>query len=86
MRRTRPSKRLWDEVQQQKGLSMMRMAVLQHVEFEGPAAMTDWAAVRGFPLRLFHRYCDTTLPSLSDFDMLTVMGSPMNANDEAQLG
>ena len=64
----------------------MRMAVLQHVEFEGPAAVADWAAGRGFPLRVFHLYRDTTLPSLSDFDMLTVMGGPMSANDEAQLG
>jgi GMP synthase-like glutamine amidotransferase len=65
---------------------MMRMAVLQHVEFEGPAAVADWAAARGFPLRVFHLYRDTTLPSLSDFDMLTVMGGPMSANDEARLG
>jgi GMP synthase-like glutamine amidotransferase len=65
---------------------MMRMAVLQHVEFEGPAAVADWAAGRGFPLRVFHLYRDTTLPSLSDFDMLTVMGGPMSANDEARLG
>jgi GMP synthase-like glutamine amidotransferase len=65
---------------------MMRMAVLQHVEFEGPAAVAGWAAGRGFPLRVFHLYRDATLPSPSDFDMLTVMGGPMSANDEAQLG
>ena len=65
---------------------MIRMAVLQHVEFEGPAAVADWAVEHGFPLRLFHLYRDTTLPSLADFDMLTVMGGPMSANDEAQLG
>ena len=65
---------------------MMRMAVLQHVEFEGPAAVADWAAGRGFPLRLFHLHRDPTLPSLADFDMLTVMGGPMSANDEAKFG
>ena len=65
---------------------MMRMAVLQHVEFEGPAAVADWAAGRGFPIRLFRLHRDPTLPSLSDFDMLTVIGGPMSANDEAQLG
>jgi len=65
---------------------MMRMAVLQHVEFEGPAAVADWAAARGFPLRLFHLHRDPALPSLADFDMLTVMGGPMSANDEARLG
>ena len=64
---------------------MMRIAVLQHVEFEGPAAVADWAAARGFPLRLFYLHRDPTLPSLADFDMLTVMGGPMSANDEAWL-
>ena len=63
---------------------MMRMAVLQHVEFEGPAAVADWAAGRGFPLRLFHLNRVPTLPSLSDFDMMTVMGGPMSANDEVR--
>ena len=65
---------------------MMRIAVLQHIEFEGPAAVADWAAGRGFPLRVFPLYRDATLPSIFDFDMLTVMGGPMSANDEAQLG
>jgi GMP synthase-like glutamine amidotransferase len=65
---------------------MMRIAVLQHVEFEGPAAVADWAAERGFPLRLFHLHRDPTLPSLADFDMLTIMGGPMSANDGARLG
>jgi GMP synthase-like glutamine amidotransferase len=64
---------------------MMRMTVLQHVEFEGPAVVADWAAGRGVPLRIFRLYRDATLPSLSDFDMLTVMGGPMSANDEARL-
>src|ERR1700730_11789951 len=69
-----------------EGSNMMRVAVLQHIEFEGPAAVADWAAGRGVPLRLFHLYRDPTLPSLADFDMLTVMGGPMSANDEARLG
>ena len=64
----------------------MRIVVLQHVEFEGPAGVADWAAERGFPLRVFHLYRGAALPSLSDFDMLTVMGGPMSANDEARLG
>jgi GMP synthase-like glutamine amidotransferase len=63
---------------------MMHMAVLQHVEFEAPAGVADWAAGRGVALRIFHLYRDATLPSLSGFDMLTVMGGPMSANDEAR--
>ena len=64
---------------------MMRMAVLQHVEFEGPAAVADWAAGRGFSLRIFHLHRDATLPSLSDFDLLTVMGGPMTKLGSAGL-
>src|SRR5215831_5452610 len=73
-------------MKRQEGPSVMRIAVLQHVEFEGPAAVADWAAARGFPLCLFHLHRDPTLPSLADFEMLTVMGGPMSANDEARLG
>ena len=53
---------------------MMRMAVLQHVKFEEPASVADWAARRGVALRIYHLYRDVTLPLLSDFDMLTAVG------------
>ncbi len=62
----------------------MKMAVLQHVPFEGPAAIADWAAARGIGIAAAHLYRGDPLPGLSDFDMLTVMGGPMSANDEAQ--
>ena len=61
------------------------MAVLQHVEFEGPAAVAEWGAGRGVPVCIFPLFRDATLPSLSDFDMLAIMGGPMSANDEARL-
>ena len=64
---------------------MMRMAVLQHVEFEGPAAVTDWAAGRRVSVRVFHLHRSAALPSLDDFDMLTILGGPMSANDKARL-
>ncbi len=60
----------------------MRMAVLQHVPFEGPAAIADWAASRGIEIAAAHLYRGDPLPSLSEFGMLTVMGGPMSANDE----
>jgi GMP synthase-like glutamine amidotransferase len=63
---------------------MIRMAVLQHVVFEGPAGIAGWAAARGISSRIVHLYDGPALPSLSDFDMLTIMGGPMSANDEAQ--
>jgi len=64
---------------------MIRMAVLQHVEFEGPAAIADWAAVRGVQVRVCHLGRNGILPLIYDFDMLTIMGGPMSANDQAQL-
>ncbi len=62
----------------------MRLAVLQHVPFEGPAAIADWAAERGYDLMVTHLYKDECLPGLSEFGMLAVMGGPMSANDEAK--
>jgi GMP synthase-like glutamine amidotransferase len=62
----------------------MKMAVLQHVPFEGPAAIGDWAAARGDRIAVAHLYRGDPLPALADFDMLTVMGGPMSANDESK--
>ncbi len=61
----------------------MRMAVLQHVSFEGPAAIAEWARSRGVVVAETHLYRGDALPTLDAFDMLTVMGGPMSANDEA---
>ncbi len=63
----------------------MKMAVLQHVPFEGPAAIADWAEVRGVTITVRHLYRGDPLPDLPEFDMLIVMGGPMSANDETVL-
>lgn len=63
----------------------MRIAVIQHVPFEGPAAIADWTLARGHNLSVRHLYRGDRLPELSEFDMLVVMGGPMSANDEAAL-
>ncbi len=63
----------------------MKMAVLQHVPFEGPAAIADWAAARNIDVTVRHLYRGDPLPGLPEFDMLTGMGGPMSANDEAVL-
>ncbi len=63
----------------------MRMAVLQHVPFEGPAAIAEWADARAIAANTAHLYRGDAPPGLDAFDMLTVMGGPMSANDEAVL-
>lgn len=64
---------------------IIKMAVLQHVPFEGPAAIADWAAARKIDIAVRHLYRGDPLPELAEFDMLTVMGGPMSVNDEAVL-
>jgi len=61
----------------------MRLHVLQHVPFEGPAAIAHWAAGRGHALSISHLYAGGALPALEHFDRLAVMGGPMGVGDEA---
>ena len=61
----------------------MNIAVLQHVPFEGPASIVDWANSRGHCLRYCNLYSGDDLPSLSSFDFLLVLGGPMGVQDEA---
>jgi len=60
----------------------MRIQVLQHVPFEGPAGIADWAASRDHPLTITHLYRGDPLPAMDTFDRLAVMGGPMGIYDE----
>lgn len=62
----------------------MRFLCLQHVPFEGPAALADWAKSRGHSLHCHGLYETTELPPMEDFDGLFVMGGPMNIYEEAE--
>jgi GMP synthase-like glutamine amidotransferase len=59
----------------------MRLHVIQHVPFEGPALIAEWAAECGHELTtglaLTEEY-----PACDDVDLLVVMGGPMDADDE----
>jgi GMP synthase-like glutamine amidotransferase len=60
----------------------MRIHVLQHVAFEGPAAIEDWARRSGHVITRSRLDKAEPLPALTDFDLLVVMGGPMSVNDE----
>ncbi len=62
----------------------MRVHWLQHVDFEGPAAIAEWALERGYALSSTHLNYGEALPQLDAFDLLVVMGGPMSVNDERE--
>ena len=59
----------------------IRICVLQHVPFEGPAAIEKWIADGGAHSFTTKLYQDDPLPSQHDFDWLIVMGGPMGVDD-----
>ncbi len=58
-----------------------KIHVLQHVDFENPGLITDWASERGYALSETHLYRGDVLPAPDDFDLLVVMGGPMGLAD-----
>jgi GMP synthase-like glutamine amidotransferase len=63
----------------------MRIQCLQHVSYEGPAQIADWAAANDHELCCTHLYRGEKLPDMETFDCLLVMGGPMSASDDCDL-
>jgi GMP synthase-like glutamine amidotransferase len=60
----------------------MRIHYLQHIEFEGPAAIEQWAVAAGYVINSSHLYRGDPLPQPECFDLLVLMGGPTSVNDE----
>jgi GMP synthase-like glutamine amidotransferase len=58
--------------------------VIQHVPFEGPGAVTEWAWQRGLNLRILRADLGESLASAADSPLLVVMGGPMSVLDVEQ--
>ncbi|WP_232436904.1 type 1 glutamine amidotransferase [Paenibacillus senegalimassiliensis] len=63
---------------------MMRIHYLQHVPFESPARIADWATEHEHELTGTLLYEGVDVPLTSEFDMLVVLGGPMGIYDEEQ--
>jgi GMP synthase (glutamine-hydrolysing) len=57
---------------------MMKIHCLTHVPFEDAANIQTWADNRGHTLHYTHLYNHESLPDITDFDFLAIMGGPMN--------
>lgn len=59
----------------------MRVHYLQHVAYEPPAAIADWARERGHDVSGTHLHDGEALPAPDAYDLLVVMGGPMGVHD-----
>jgi GMP synthase (glutamine-hydrolysing) len=59
----------------------MQLHYLQHVPFEGPGTIREWATDQGHDLTGTHLYDGESLPDLDTFDWLIIMGGPMGVHD-----
>ncbi|SPF46329.1 Glutamine amidotransferase class-I [Syntrophobacter sp. SbD1] len=62
----------------------MKLHCIQHVPFEGPANIGDWAENQGWKVSGTHLYRQENLPDHDDLDWLVVMGGPMNIYEEKE--
>lgn len=60
----------------------MRVLCLQHVGFEGPACIADWAERSGHELELARCFEPGVIEALSLPDVLVVLGGPMSTFEE----
>lgn len=60
----------------------MKIHCLQHVSFESPGVIIEWAQLHSHSLTYTRFYNNETLPSDLDFDLLVVMGGPMGFDDD----
>ncbi len=61
----------------------MKIHCFQHVSFETPGTITEWAEANDHSITCTYLYnTDFPLPDLTAFDMLLVMGGYMNVDEE----
>jgi len=61
---------------------MTRIHCFQHVPFETPARIAEWAAEHRYPVTTSHLYEGAAPPPPAEYDWLVVMGGPMNVREE----
>jgi GMP synthase-like glutamine amidotransferase len=62
----------------------MKIHYLQHVPFENPGSILEWAKVNHHTVTDTQLYKGEKMPEQDEFDWLIVMGGPMNIYEEEQ--
>ncbi|TRW22820.1 type 1 glutamine amidotransferase [Flavobacterium zepuense] len=62
-------------------MKSLRIHYLQHVSFEGPGCISEWALSNNHELTNTRLYNDEAFPAIDAIDWLIIMGGPMSAND-----
>jgi GMP synthase-like glutamine amidotransferase len=62
----------------------MHIHFIQHMPFEYPGSIADWAAERNHTTTYTKVFEDATFPLISTFDMLVIMGGVMGVYEEDQ--
>jgi GMP synthase (glutamine-hydrolysing) len=59
----------------------MEIVVIQHVAFETPGLIVEWARENGHELRIIQVFAGDSLPAATSVSALIVLGGPMSALD-----
>lgn len=62
----------------------MHVHFLQHVAFEGPAVVGEWARDRGHETSVTRLDLREPLPAAAGMDLLVMLGGPMSVHDKAR--
>jgi len=60
----------------------MKIHYIQHVNFETPGAILEWAQRKGASVSHTFSFNNEPFPFLNDFDALVIMGGPMNIYED----
>lgn len=69
-------------IEYERVLIVLKVAILGHVDFETPGIIENWIHLHHYEMQLYPLFKDHTLPTLQDFDLLVVLGGPMNIYDD----
>lgn len=62
-------------------MTRLRIHYLQHIHFEGPGCIAEWAADKGHELTATRLHLNENFPDIDTIDWLIILGGPMSAND-----